>query len=87
VNVILQIAIVMFHEVDHPDAWRIDVVVEGAVAGHIDRAGGTYRFFEGADNDVIWSFADLDLPRLESRIRATVMDQAPSDRPATVQAD
>ena len=86
-NVILQVAIVMFHEVDHPDAWRIDVMVEGAVAGHIDRAGGTYRFFEGAHNDVIWSFADLDLPRLESRIRATVMDQAPSDRPATVQAD
>ena len=47
-NVILQVAIVMFHEVDHPDAWRIDVVVEGAVAGHIDRAGGTYRFFEAA---------------------------------------
>jgi hypothetical protein len=87
VNVILQTAIVTFHEVDHPDVWRIDVVVEGAVAGHIDRAGGSYRYFEGPHNDVIWSFADLDLPRLESRIRASVMEQAPSDRPAPVQAD
>jgi hypothetical protein len=72
----LQNAVLTFREVNGPNAWRIDVVLDGVVCGHIDRAGGTYRYFqdfEGAHNDVIWSFADLDLERLEARIRATVV--------------
>ena len=72
----LQTSSVVFREVSSASAWRIDVVADGVVCGHIDRAGGTYRYFqdfEGAHNDVIWSFADLDLERLEARIRATVV--------------
>ncbi len=72
----LQSAVLTFREVDRANAWRVDVVLDGIVCGHIDHAGGTYRYFEdfeGAHNDVIWSFADLDLERLEARIRATVV--------------
>lgn len=65
-------AIVGFREVTTADAWRIEVVVDGVVSGHIYRGDGTYRYFEGPRNDVTWSFADLDLERLEARIRATV---------------
>jgi len=79
--VILSAAIVGFREVDSPDAWRIEVVVDGVVWGHIDRGGGTYRYFDGPRNDVTWSFADLDLERLEARIRATVIAESPSGRP------
>jgi hypothetical protein len=79
--VILQTTIVGFREVDSPDTWRIEVVVGGAVWGHIDRGGGTYRYFEGPRNDITWSFADLDLERLEARIRATVIAESPSGRP------
>jgi hypothetical protein len=77
----LQAAIVGFREVDSPDAWRIEVVVGGVVWGHIYRGGGAYRYFEGPRNDVTWSFADLDLERLETRIRATVLAESPSDGP------
>jgi hypothetical protein len=65
----LQTASVSFREIERPDSWRIDVLVDGVVCGHIDRAGDSYRYFEGPQNDVIWSFADRDLPRLEARIR------------------
>jgi hypothetical protein len=85
----LQTASVTFREVDRPSAWRIDVIVEGVVCGHIDRAGGSYRYFEdfeGAHNEVIWSFADLDLERLEARIRAAVTTEPRSDRPSAVSA-
>ena len=85
----LHTASITFHEVDSPSAWRIDVVVDGIVCGHIDRAGGTYRYFEdfeGAHNEVIWSFADLDLERLEARIRATVTTELRPDRPSAVSA-
>ncbi|HEY3097345.1 MAG TPA: hypothetical protein VGL14_00450 [Methylomirabilota bacterium] len=85
----LHTASVTFREVDRPGAWRTDVVVDGVVCGHIDRAGGTYRYFEdfeGASNEVIWSFADLDLERLEARIRATVGTESRPDRPSAVSA-
>jgi len=77
----LQTALVGFREVDSPDAWRIEVVVDGVVWGHIDRGGGTYRYFEGPRNDITWSFADLGLERLQARIRATVIAESPSGRP------
>lgn len=76
-----QAATVGFREVNSPDAWRIEVVVEGVLWAHIYRGGGTYRYFEGPRNDVTWSFADLDLERLEARIRATVIAESPSGRP------
>jgi hypothetical protein len=72
----LQNAVLTFREVTSAKPWRVDVVLDGVLCGHIDHAGGTYRYFEdfeGAYNDVIWSFADLDLERLEARIRATVV--------------
>jgi hypothetical protein len=82
-------ASVAFREVGSASAWRIDVVVDGVVCGHIDRAGGTYRYFEdfaGTPNEVFWSFADLDLERLEARIRATVIAALRTDRPSVVSA-
>ena len=79
-----QLAIVGFREVDNPDAWRVEVVVDGVVSGHVYRAGGAYRYFEGPRNDVTWSFADLDLARLEARIRATVIAEISPDQPAAV---
>jgi hypothetical protein len=85
----LDAASVTFREVDSPRAWRIDVVVDGVVCGHIDRAGGTYRYFEdfeGAHNEVIWSFADLDLERLEARVRATVTTEPRPDRSSAISA-
>jgi hypothetical protein len=75
----LQTSSVVFREVSSASAWRIDVVADGVVCGHIDRAGGSYRYFEdceGAYNDVIWSFADLDLARLEERIRLSLPGRA-----------
>ena len=85
----LHTASVTFREVGSPRDWRVDVVVDGVVCGHIDRAGGTYRYFEdfeGAHNEVIWSFADLDLERLEARIRATVAAERRPPRPSAVSA-
>ena len=75
----LQTASVTFREVDGPGAWRVDVVVDGVRCGHIDRAGGAYRYFEdfaGAYNDVTWSFADANLRRLEARIRLSLPERA-----------
>jgi hypothetical protein len=67
-----QTAMIGFREVTSPDAWCIEVLIDGVVSGHIDRSGGAYRYFEGPCNEIIWSFADLDLERLRARIRATV---------------
>jgi hypothetical protein len=66
-------ASVAFREVTGPNAWGVDVVVDGEVCGHIYRGGGGYRYFEGPRNDIIWSFADLDVERLKTRVRATVI--------------
>jgi hypothetical protein len=74
----VQSAVVTFREVQSGPRRCIDVVVDGIVAGHIDGHEGTYRFFEGAANDVMWSFSDLNLERLKTRICATLAD-APSD--------
>ena len=67
-----QTAVIAFRELNNPDAWCVEVLVEGVVAGHIYRGEGAYRYFEGPLNDVTWSFADVDLERLQARIRATV---------------
>jgi hypothetical protein len=74
----VQAAMVAFRERDSAPYRRIDVVVDGVIAGHIYGHDGTYRYFEGASNDIIWSFSDLDLERLKTRICTTLAD-APSD--------
>ena len=81
-----QTATVGFREANSPDVWRIEVVVDGVVSGHIYCADGTYRCFEGPLNDVTWSSADLDLERLEARIRATVIAGTPPGRPCPAQS-
>jgi hypothetical protein len=68
----LQTASVHFREVERREGWRVDVLVDTIVCGHVDRTGDSYRYFEGPHNEVIWSFADVDLRRLEARIRATL---------------
>jgi hypothetical protein len=68
----LQTASVHFREVERSEGWRVDVLVDTLLCGHIDRAGDSYRYFEGPHNEVIWSFADVDLMRLEARIRAAL---------------
>ena len=68
----LQTASVSFREIQRSEGWRVDVLVDTLVCGHIDHADDSYRYFEGPHNDVIWSFADVDLMRLEARIRATL---------------
>jgi hypothetical protein len=68
----LQTASVSFRETQRSEGWRVEVLVDTVVCGHIDQAGDSYRYFEGPHNDVIWSFADADLMRLEARIRATL---------------
>ena len=60
-------------------SWRVDVVIEGRVSGHIDDGNGVYRYFEGPQNDITWSFAELDLERLKARIRATVRAERQPD--------
>lgn len=52
--------------------WRIEVMVDGMISGHVDREGQIYRYFEGPFNEITWSFADRDLERLQARIRGTV---------------
>jgi len=64
---------VTFHVVEGPNRWCIDVVADGILVGHIDRSGDVYRYFEGVCNEVMWSFADLDLARLQARIRTTII--------------
>lgn len=71
--------IVAFRAVAGASRWRLDVVIEGSVSGHIDDGNGVYRYFEGPQNDITWSFAELDLERLKSRIRATVRAERQSD--------
>jgi hypothetical protein len=61
-----------FCEIENFGTWRIDVVVDGVVCGHIDRGDGVYRYFEGPLNDVTWSFAEPNLDRLEIYIQATI---------------
>ena len=70
---------VAFEQNGSRQVWRMDVIADGVLRGHIDRGGDTYRYFEGICNDVIWSFADGDLTRLQSRIRALVAGDPPSD--------
>src|SRR5436309_13082449 len=80
-----QIAIVGFRELDNPDAWRVEVVVDGVVSGHIYRGGAAYRYYEGPRNDVTWSSAGIDLARTEAPIGGTsVLEMAP-DSPAAGQ--
>jgi hypothetical protein len=67
---------IRFREVDDPAAWRIDVVVDGKVCGRIYRGEGTYRYFEGPLNDVMWSLADRDLDRLKASLQDKVSDLA-----------
>jgi hypothetical protein len=73
---------VAFREVNGPNAWSVDVVVDGEVCGHIYRGGGGFRYFEGPCNDIIWSFADPDVERLKTRVRATVIAERRADRPS-----
>jgi len=70
---------IAFHQSDSQHAWRMDVIVDGVLCGHIDRSGDDYRYFEGVCNEVIWSFADRDLARLQSRIRSTVIGERASE--------
>ncbi len=64
---------VAFHAVEGPNRWCIDVVADGILVGHIYRSGDAYRYFEGVCNEVIWSYADPDLARLQARIRTTII--------------
>jgi hypothetical protein len=54
------------------------VVIDGSVLGHIDNGNGAYRYFEGPQNDIIWSFSEGNLERLKTRIRATVLAERKS---------
>jgi hypothetical protein len=74
-------ASVVFREGAGARGWRLDVVVEDRVSGHIDDGNGVYRYFEGPQNDIIWSFAERDLGRLKARIRTTIVAEGRS-RPA-----
>ena len=77
-------AIVVFRQQPGGSGWRLDVVVEGSVSGHIDDGRGVYRYFEGAQNDIIWSFAERNLERLKARIRSTVLTERQSRRAPSV---
>jgi hypothetical protein len=70
---------VAFQQHSSRHVWRIDVIADGVLRGHIDRSDDTYRYFEGVCNDVIWSFADRDLARLQSHIRESLAGDRPSD--------
>jgi len=72
-------AIVAFRDVAGASSWRVDVVIDGSVSGHIDDGNGVYRYFEGPQNDVTWLFAERDLERLKARILATVRAERQSD--------
>jgi hypothetical protein len=72
-------AIVAFRNGAGANGWRLDVVIDGSVLGHIDNGSGAYRYFEGPQNDITWSFAELELERLKARIRATVRAERQSD--------
>ena len=66
-------AAVAFLNVAGARGWRVAVVIEGNVCGHIDDGNGVYRYFEGPQNDIIWSFSERTLERLKTRILATVL--------------
>ena len=72
-------AIVAFRDVGGASNWRLDVVIEGSVSGHIDDGNGVYRYFEGPQNDITWSFAERDLERLKARILAAARFERQSD--------
>ncbi len=71
-------AIVAFRNATGGSTWRVDVLIDGSVRGHIDDGNGVYRYFEGPQNDIIWSFSERDLERLKARIRATVLAERKS---------
>lgn len=66
-------AVVTFREVANTPHRCIDVVVDGSVAGHIYGHDGTYRYFEGPSNEIIWSYSDLNLERLKHRVSTTLL--------------
>ena len=65
-------ATVAFRNVAGARGWRLAVVIEGNVCGHIDDGNGIYRYYEGPQNDIIWSFSERTLERLKARILVTV---------------
>jgi hypothetical protein len=71
-------AIVAFRNGAGANGWRLDVVIDGSVLGHIDNGNGAYRYFEGPQNDIIWSFSEGNLERLKARIRATLLAERKS---------
>jgi hypothetical protein len=71
-------AIVAFRNVAGVSSWRLAVVIEGSVRGHIDDGKGVYRYFEGPQNDIIWSFSERNLERLKARVRTTVLAERQS---------
>ena len=73
-------AIVAFRPQPEANAWRLDVLVDDRVSGHVDEGNGVYRYFEGPQNDIIWSFAERNLERLKARVRATVLTERQSRR-------
>ena len=77
---------IVFQTVQAPSRWCTDVVADGVLVGHIDRSGEEYRYFEGVCNEVIWSFADSDLARLQSRIRASIAVRRAPARPPVAHA-
>ena len=77
---------VAFREVPGANAWCVDVVVDDEVCGHIYRGGEEYRYFEGPRNDIIWSFADRDVERLKTRVRATVIAERLAAPPSAVRS-
>jgi hypothetical protein len=72
----LQTAVVTFRENANTPQRCIDVVVDGSLVGHIYGHDGTYRYFEGPSNEIIWSYSDLNLERLKHRISATLLTEA-----------
>ena len=77
-------AIVDFRERTDARGWRLDVLVDGSVSGHVDDGNGVYRYFEGPQNDIIWSFSERKLEPLKARIRATMLAERRSRRASSV---
>lgn len=72
----VQTALVTFREVANTPQRCIDVVVDGSLAGRIYGHDGTYRYFEGPSNEIIWSYSDLNLERLKHRVSTTLLAEA-----------
>jgi hypothetical protein len=64
---------VAFREAGSPGPWHVEVLLDGALAGHIYRCGGVYCWFEGPHNDVTWSLSDVDRERLETQVRSALV--------------